>query len=151
MACYTEVHLRYRALGRGKTPAAAKTASILGPGVSEWSIMRASGPVLQVDGGPKRTQARFLGHLFFIYRKQMARPEGGLGVRNCSKAYLMLWLKTHSFSGVDKCFGLSSRDQIFAQARARKQDFWGTIFSFIENKWPGLKGGLVCVTVVRRT
>ena len=50
----------------------------------------------------------------------MARPEGGFGVRNCSKAYLILWLKTHSFSGLDKCFGFSLRDQIFAQARAQK-------------------------------
>ena len=36
------------------------------------------------------------------------------------KACLILWLKTHSFSGLDKCFGFSLRDQIFAQARAQK-------------------------------
>ena len=46
----------------------------------------------------RRRKARFSGHLFFIYRKQMASPEGGFVVRNCSKAYLILWLKTHSFS-----------------------------------------------------
>ena len=46
--------------------------------------------------------------------------KGGFGLQNCSKAYLTLWLKTHSFSGLDKCFGFSSRGQIFAQARARK-------------------------------
>ena len=46
----------------------------------------------------RRRKARFSGHLFFIYRKQMARPEGGFGLQNCSKAYLILWLRTHSFS-----------------------------------------------------
>ena len=46
----------------------------------------------------RRRKARFSGHLFFIYQKQMARPEGGFGLQNCSKAYLILWLKTHSFS-----------------------------------------------------
>ena len=46
----------------------------------------------------RRRKARFSGHLFFIYRKQMATPEGGFGLQNCSKAYLILWLRTHSFS-----------------------------------------------------
>ena len=46
----------------------------------------------------RRRKARFSWHLFFIYRKQMARPEGGFGLQNCSKAYVILWLRTHSFS-----------------------------------------------------
>ena len=38
-----------------------------------------------------------------------------------------------------------------ALLNAGNQDFLGTFFSFTENKWPDLKGALVCVPVLRRT
>ena len=64
--------------------------------------------------------------------------------------------RQHRYSGLECQSGqLCERAGRFCRStavlNAPKQDFWGTFFSFTENKWPGLKGGLVCVTVVRRT